>query len=203
MKPTKETTLKLNFLSKITSFCFYLFLLILLISFSFLNCDKEKKINFSPEKYTNANKSNLRSDPLNIAPIVEILDRNTPVSIISKSNERVKLGAFNEYWYKVTLSNGVKGWLYGSALSNYMTLKKTDNKLSEEKQKENRMNRSNEQNKLYEQQVLLNQRLLTGTLGGAKNLEISSLKSKLTLKVNSIKDTSKENPNLETENIPE
>ena len=71
----------------------------------------------SSKRWVNAEKANLRIAPLAIASILEILVKNTPVKIIGRTKNKVKIGKNMDYWYRIKLENKTEGWIYGTSLS--------------------------------------------------------------------------------------
>jgi len=41
------------------------------------------------------------------------LDKNDRVQIIDQTVDTMKIGEMESVWYKVNLSNGIIGWVYG------------------------------------------------------------------------------------------
>lgn len=59
----------------------------------------------------------MRIDPLTSASEVEFLNQGTQVKVVGRTDEKVSIGRFKEYWYRVRLESGLEGWVYGSNLS--------------------------------------------------------------------------------------
>ena len=59
----------------------------------------------------------LRTDPLPTAAEIESMGHGQKVKIIRRSNTKVKISGFDEYWYFVRLETGIEGWVYGAKLS--------------------------------------------------------------------------------------
>ncbi len=59
----------------------------------------------------------MRIDPLSSASEVDFLDRGVSVKVVGRTDEKVSIGRFKEYWYRVRLESGLEGWVYGSNLS--------------------------------------------------------------------------------------
>ena len=164
--------------------------LVIIFALIYINfyCLKKNNTIFIAEKFVSVDKANLRTDPLNISSIIEILERNTPVKIIDSTDEKIKIGNLNDYWYKVELKNGVRGWLYGPTLAN-TTTKEKEIVLNKDKKNKIQTKKVSEQDELYQEQILLNRQLLTGSISGAKNLSVSTLssaKNNTTLKIKTL-----------------
>ena len=69
------------------------------------------------KRWINAEKTNLRIAPLALASVLEILTKNTPVEIIGRTKNKVKIGKNIDYWYRIKLENKIEGWIYGTSLS--------------------------------------------------------------------------------------
>jgi hypothetical protein len=57
--------------------------------------------------------SSLRLDPLVTSARVSVLATGDNVEVIDRSRERFPVAGKLDYWYKVRLSSGVTGWIYG------------------------------------------------------------------------------------------
>ncbi len=58
----------------------------------------------------------LRIDPLIFSARLDLLKKGDTVKILEKSEKRSWIGKSHEYWYKVRLTNGIEGWLFGKNL---------------------------------------------------------------------------------------
>ncbi len=67
----------------------------------------------------------MRIDPLIFSSRISLLKKGEVVEILDRSTEEKNIGKSRHYWYKVKLSNGVTGWIYGV---NITILKNTDSK---------------------------------------------------------------------------
>ncbi|MCB1309208.1 MAG: SH3 domain-containing protein [Leptospiraceae bacterium] len=59
----------------------------------------------------------LRIDPVSFASEITFLERGSEVQVIGRTDERVKIGNLNEFWYRIRMPDGIEGWVYGSNLS--------------------------------------------------------------------------------------
>lgn len=42
---------------------------------------------------------------------------NMRIFIYEKSNEKMKIGTYNDYWYRVAAENGFHGWCFGAFIT--------------------------------------------------------------------------------------
>jgi len=59
----------------------------------------------------------LRIDPLIFTSRILQMKKGEVGEILEKSTEKKPVGGKMDYWYKIKLSNGISGWVYGSNLS--------------------------------------------------------------------------------------
>ncbi|MCS6972839.1 MAG: SH3 domain-containing protein, partial [Leptospiraceae bacterium] len=59
----------------------------------------------------------VRIAPNTTAVEIGRLTRGEEVRVVQRSAEKVPIGKHNTYWYKVTASNGLTGWVYGAHLA--------------------------------------------------------------------------------------
>lgn len=55
----------------------------------------------------------MRIDPLIFSSRVALLKKGEVAEILDRSSEEKNIGTSRSYWYKVRLSNGITGWIYG------------------------------------------------------------------------------------------
>ncbi len=70
----------------------------------------------------------LRRSPTTRAPVVGWLYRNYPVKLLQKSAAKMRIGKWNNYWYKIKVTidyKQVQGWTYGEFVSNKKSKMKT------------------------------------------------------------------------------
>ena len=84
--------------------------------FVFTGCT-ELPDDYSPNRWVRAPKANLRTDPLLLTSVIDILEQNTPLQILTKTKEKVRIARQLDYWYYVRLGNGIEGWIYGTTLT--------------------------------------------------------------------------------------
>ena len=95
--------------------CFLAFSLLETL-FIFTACT-DSSDHYRPNRWVHAQKANLRTDPLLLTSVIEILDQNTPLQVLTKSKQKVRIASQSDYWYFVRLTNGIEGWIYGAALT--------------------------------------------------------------------------------------
>lgn len=59
----------------------------------------------------------MRISPNTTAAEIARLTRGETVKIVQRSADSVQVGTLNAYWYKVTNSSGLTGWVYGAHLA--------------------------------------------------------------------------------------
>lgn len=59
----------------------------------------------------------MRIDPLIFSSRVALLKKGEVAEIIDRSTEEKNVGTSKSYWYKVRLSNGISGWIYGANIT--------------------------------------------------------------------------------------
>lgn len=59
----------------------------------------------------------MRIDPLIFSSRVALLKKGEVAEILERSSEEKNVGNSRSYWYKVKLSNGITGWIYGSNIT--------------------------------------------------------------------------------------
>jgi hypothetical protein len=59
----------------------------------------------------------MRIAPNTTAAEIARLSRGEQVKIVQRSADSVQIGKLNAYWYKVTTSTGLTGWVYGAHLA--------------------------------------------------------------------------------------
>lgn len=59
----------------------------------------------------------MRIDPLIFSTRVALLKKGEVAEIIERSAEEKNVGNSRSYWYKVRMSNGITGWIYGANIT--------------------------------------------------------------------------------------
>jgi len=59
----------------------------------------------------------LRVDPLIFTSRVAQLKKGEVGEVLEKSSEKKPVGGSTDYWYKIRLSNGISGWVFGSNIN--------------------------------------------------------------------------------------
>ena len=59
----------------------------------------------------------LRVDPLIFTSRVAQLKKGEVGEVLEKSSEKKPVGGTIDYWYKIRLSNGISGWVFGSNIN--------------------------------------------------------------------------------------
>jgi uncharacterized protein YgiM (DUF1202 family) len=90
-------------------------------SISLYACSSESpaKGKASQDKYSGiilSDNTSLRVDPFIFSSKIDMLSKGETVEIIDKSEARSIIGGGSDYWYKVRLSRGVSGWVYGKTI---------------------------------------------------------------------------------------
>jgi len=67
--------------------------------------------------YIDVSRGILRSDPVAIAPELELLTYGERVAILGHTAKKVRISSMNDYWYRIRLENRMEGWVYGAALT--------------------------------------------------------------------------------------
>lgn len=62
-------------------------------------------------------KASLRIDPTTVASEIAFLDRGLEVQVVGRSVEKQRISGYHEYWYRIRLTDGIEGWVYGASLS--------------------------------------------------------------------------------------
>lgn len=94
------------------AFCFFL------ISALF-SCSEgiNESILLSRTAYVNVDTGILRTDPMPMAPELDLVPYGTRVQIVKKSNETMRIGSIKQHWYLVRLDNKIEGWIYGNSIT--------------------------------------------------------------------------------------
>lgn len=58
----------------------------------------------------------IRISPNTMAAEIGRLKRDSPVKILQRSKDRVKIGGNEAHWYQISTPDGLKGWVYGAYL---------------------------------------------------------------------------------------
>ncbi|MGQ9844061.1 MAG: SH3 domain-containing protein [Spirochaetota bacterium] len=100
------------------STCIYLIMIVLL---SVTQCSKLDNDVHSASSTTKAvvisDNTAVRIDPYIFSSRVTNVNKGTIVTIIDISKEKQWVGGQMDYWYKVSLRNTIKGWIFGSSLA--------------------------------------------------------------------------------------
>ena len=88
----------------------------LLVFFVLVACN-QALFNYDPDRWVRTQKANLRTDPLTLSSVIEVLEQNRPLEVLSRTKKKVEIGRDRDHWYYVRLENGIEGWVYGASLA--------------------------------------------------------------------------------------
>ena len=98
----------------------YIYLMIIVL-LSISQCSKSHNETHSASSTTKAivinDNTSVRIDPHIFSSRVTSVNKGTIVTIIDISKEKQWVGGQMDYWYKVSLPNTIKGWIFGSSLA--------------------------------------------------------------------------------------
>jgi len=96
-------------------------LLILVVFFSCKKSDEGGLLlnNSAPRKFAVVITPNtaMRIDPLVFSSRVALLKKGDFGEVIDRTTEEKRVGSNRNYWYKIKLSNGIQGWVFGENLN--------------------------------------------------------------------------------------
>lgn len=72
-----------------------------------------ERINVIREGITTDDNLRLRQAPNLTSRTLKLLKKETTVYILCRTNQKIKLDGFLDYWYKIKLSTGESGWSFG------------------------------------------------------------------------------------------
>ncbi len=95
-------------------------IILLVILISLTQCSKKtdmsKITKIAPKKYSGViltNDTAARIDPYIFSARVDLLKKGETVEITDKSSEKSAVGSTVDFWYKVSTSKKISGWIYG------------------------------------------------------------------------------------------
>lgn len=92
-------------------------LIVYLLLFILAGCLRSSDDAHKADRWVRTQNANLRTDPLLLASVIDVLEQNTPLQVLAKSKEKVRIKKQLDHWYFVRLENKIEGWVYGSALT--------------------------------------------------------------------------------------
>jgi hypothetical protein len=95
-------------------------IILLAVLISFTQCSKKtdasKITKITPKKYSGViltNDTAVRIDPYIFSARVDLLKKGESVEITDKSSEKSAVGSTVDFWFKVSTSKKISGWIYG------------------------------------------------------------------------------------------